>query len=113
MQQLFACLKKWDYDDLHCDSFTEAYNRCVTENLDHINKQKKAIKSKEDYKFHIQSVQKETQKISITSTDADRLFKKYPQPDLGTPPYNVAKRLPHQPYGEDIFGKKKHPGWKG
>ena len=111
MQQLFACLKKWEFDDVHCAQFKEAVQRCTTENMAYIQNQKERMKGS-DQKFHVSSEASKLQDVSgkLTLQEVDRLFRKYPQPDLGLPPYNVMKRMPHQSYADDTYHTKK---WKG
>ncbi|CAK5075428.1 unnamed protein product [Meloidogyne enterolobii] len=113
MQHLFACLKKWEYDDLHCKEFNEALQRCVTENHVHIQAQLKRNREGE-LKFHIASegsnVKEHADKMSLK--EINTLFKKYPQPDLPKPPYNPHQRMGHQPYWGDQFNLKYKRGKK-
>jgi hypothetical protein len=46
----------------------------------------------------------------LTAAQLNKIMKMFPQPDLGTYPYRVLKRLPFQSYADDIFRKKNKPG---
>ncbi|KAL7072256.1 hypothetical protein ACQ4LE_008811 [Meloidogyne hapla] len=113
MHHLFGCLKKWEYDDLHCKEFNEALQRCVTENFVYMEAQRKRIREGEQ-KFHISSegseVKEHAERMSLK--EINTLFKKYPQPDLGKPPYNFHQRMGHQPYWGDQFNLKYKRGKK-
>ena len=113
MQHLFSCLKKWEYDDLHCKEFNNALQRCVSENYVHMEAQRKRIREGQQ-KFHISSegsqVKENSERMSLKEINA--LFQKYPQPDLGKPPYNFAQRMGHQPYWNDQFNLKYKRGKK-
>jgi hypothetical protein len=100
MQALFGCLKKWEYDNLPCTKFHEAYMRCVEESEKSIEKFKEAVKK---------GVLGE-ESSSLTAVQINKIMKLFPQPDLGTHPYRVMRRMPFDPYYEDLFRRKNKPG---
>jgi hypothetical protein len=101
MQALFSCLKKWEYDDLPCSKFHDAYMRCVEESEKDVQKYKEAVKK---------GVLGDESSAQLTAAQLNKIMKLYPQPDLGTFPYRVMKRLPTVSYADDIFRRKNKPG---
>uniref|UniRef100_A0A0N4ZS58 CHCH domain-containing protein n=1 Tax=Parastrongyloides trichosuri TaxID=131310 RepID=A0A0N4ZS58_PARTI len=100
LQSLFACLKKWEFDDLQCKTQHSGYMRCVEENAKRIAEFNEASKKGtlgQDNK-------------SLTIAQINRLMELYPQPDIGKAPYRQMKRLPTQSYADDLFGRKNIPG---
>ncbi|KAI6175780.1 CHCH domain-containing protein [Aphelenchoides bicaudatus] len=104
MQALFSCLKKWEYDDLPCSKFHETYMRCVEES------EKTALKHKEALKKGVLGDAADKSSSRLTATQLNKIMKMFPQPDLGTYPYRVLKRLPTVPYYEDTYRQKNKPG---
>lgn len=101
MQAMFGCLKKWEYDDLPCAKFHESYMRCVEESEKNIAKYKEAVK-----KGNLG----EQTSAQLTAAQLNKIMELFPQPDLGTRPYRVMRRLPTQSYADDIFRKKHKQG---
>ncbi|KAI6214171.1 CHCH domain-containing protein [Aphelenchoides besseyi] len=101
LQQLFGCLKKWEFDDLPCASFHQSFMRCVEKTEAETKKFKEAVK--------LGTLGDESNK-TLTATQLNKVMKMWPQPDLGKAPYRMMKRLPHQSYADDIFNRKKMPG---
>lgn len=101
MQALFGCLKKWEYDDLPCAKFHESYMRCVEESEKTAAKYKEAVKK---------GVLGDDSSSQLTAAQLNKIMQMFPQPDLGTYPYRVLKRLPTQSYADDLFHKKNKPG---
>jgi hypothetical protein len=100
MQEMFACLKKWEFDDLPCAKFHENYMRCVEES--------EAMRAK--YKEAVKKGVLGDGAHTLTTAQMNKLMKLYPQPDLGQHPYRVMKRLPTQSYADDIFHRKNKKG---
>ncbi|KAI6207345.1 CHCH domain-containing protein [Aphelenchoides fujianensis] len=98
MQQLFSCLRKWEFDDLPCASFHQSYMRCVEKAEVEAKKFKEAAKH---------GTLGDTSGNTLTATQLNKVMKMWPQPDLGQAPYRAMKRLPTQSYADDIFNRKK------
>jgi hypothetical protein len=101
LQAMFACLKKWEFDDLPCAKFHESYMRCIEESEAKAAKYREAVKK---------GVLGDDASNSLTAVQFNKLMALYPQPDLGRHPYRVMKRLPTQSYADDIFHRKNTPG---
>uniref|UniRef100_A0A914I526 COX assembly mitochondrial protein n=1 Tax=Globodera rostochiensis TaxID=31243 RepID=A0A914I526_GLORO len=110
---MFACLKKWDMDNLKCTEFSDALMHCMEANLKIVGAYKE-MKAKGEQRLHIADEASSVKTLAsrLLQADIDRLFRKYKQPDLGTIQTKVMKRLPHQEYYEDLFNRKTKKGWR-
>lgn len=100
LQNLFNCLKKWQYDDLNCVTQHETYMRCLDVKTKHIKEFNEASKKG--------ILGQGTG--ALTNSQKNRLMKLYPQPDIGKIPNKFMKRLPTQSYSDDLFRRKNIPG---
>ncbi|VDD90969.1 unnamed protein product [Enterobius vermicularis] len=104
LNAFFACLRKWEFDDLRCSTTYDAYMTCI-------NREKKRF---EEFRASVKDDSSSTVSAGgrVPTGRLNKLLKQYPQPDLGTPPYKNMKRLPNQSYADDIYHRKKTPAKK-
>jgi len=106
LQNLFACMKKYAFDDLPCGQFHDAYLRCVRKSTT------ERTRIKEIYK-DAPLGEEIGGKKGLTVGQLNKIMKLYPQPGLGKRPFHVKARLPSQPYYADLFNAKHKAGKQG
>lgn len=102
LNAFFACLRKWEFDDLRCLKDHDVYMNCVTRYKQRMENLKASANTDE--------VVSDNGKASFARLN--KLFKQWPQHGMGKPPYAKMKRLPNQSYADDIFHRKDTPGKK-
>lgn len=99
LQNLFACLKKWEYDDIPCSKQRDAYNNCIAEDRVRYDS---LVKAELEAPIGTEESQKQKR---LTIAQVNKLMEMFPQPELGNSPF-THRRLPNQPYYEDTFNTK-------
>ncbi|KAL3081336.1 hypothetical protein niasHT_039813 [Heterodera trifolii] len=110
---LFACLKKWEYDDMKCTKFSDSLFSCMESNKKIVaahNEQR--IKGEQPLHIADEGSSVKAEASNILQADIDRLFRKWKQPELGTIQTKVMKRRGHMPYYVDYFHRKNMKGWR-
>lgn len=79
MQQLFACLKKWEYDNTHCKDIVLALERCNQENIEYMNEQQERIRKAGSDNLQYVATQDHKIPRRLTVSETNQLFKKFPQ----------------------------------
>uniref|UniRef100_A0A915EEZ7 CHCH domain-containing protein n=1 Tax=Ditylenchus dipsaci TaxID=166011 RepID=A0A915EEZ7_9BILA len=118
LRNLFECMKTHEYDDLPCSHIHEAFMRCVHETKE------KAARTKAINKDSPIGEQIDGKK-TLTVGQFNKLMQRFPQPDLGSPPYHHHRRLPSQmlllclneswprlPSKTDLFHIVPHEDWQ-
>ncbi|VDN57084.1 unnamed protein product [Dracunculus medinensis] len=100
---LFQCLRKWEFDDLHCKSQHKAYFDCTASAALTLQQFKMAARDGTlgESKMH---------ESGASVAQINRLMTLFPQPGLGKRPYRKMKRLPDQSYADDIFHRQNKEG---
>uniref|UniRef100_A0A914WGD6 CHCH domain-containing protein n=1 Tax=Plectus sambesii TaxID=2011161 RepID=A0A914WGD6_9BILA len=99
-QLLFACLRKWEFDDTHCYKEHAAFMACV----------EAGEKLRREFKEHAEKGELGDSTKKLTSSQLNKLMSMYPQADGGHFPFRFMKRLPHMSYADDHFHRKDKVG---
>ncbi|KAI1733240.1 CHCH domain containing protein [Ditylenchus destructor] len=102
MQNLFACLKSNDFDDIPCSNFKDDLLRCTNT--------RNAMKGRLNRAFKEADVGTKVEGYNrLTVKQFNKLMQQYPQPGIGKFPFHFHKRLPTMSYSDDLFGTKHLP----